>query len=170
MATPAPTPNWATYCNASTYYSSIKATLVDVTKTGTELQAALHGVIKSHTIIPYSSTSTDCWDALKVLDADPANDENVLLVYSGRSEPWVNQNSDGWNREHLWPKSYGVGYDGADTSDLFALRACDWSVNSARNNLYFGDCSGVTCESPAHNEAASDTSKDGITRREFDAR
>jgi endonuclease I len=40
----------------------------------------------------------------------------------------------GWNREHLWPKSYGVGYTGPDFSDLHHLRPADWGVNAARGN------------------------------------
>ena len=93
-----------------------------------ELQEALRGLVASpHTVIPYTSTATDTWDALRSLDADPANASNVMLIYSDRSEPAaVNQGvSTGWNREHIWPKSFGVGYDGADTSDLHALRPCD---------------------------------------------
>ncbi|GMH77593.1 hypothetical protein TrRE_jg2057, partial [Triparma retinervis] len=72
--------------------------------------------------------------------------------------------SDGWNREHVWPKSYGVGYTGADTSDLHSLRAADWSVNSARNNRYFDNCTSVEagCTIPAHSEAAADTGKMSI--------
>ena len=66
-----------------------------------------------------------------------------------------------WNREHLFPKSYGVGYDGADTSDLHALRPADWGVNSARNNLFFDWCNDTSvCTSPAHAEAAATTAKD----------
>ena len=61
-----------------------------------------------------------------------------------------------------WPKSYGVGYSGADYSDLHHLRASDWNVNSARSNLYFGICSNVECNSPAHDEAAADTAKNSV--------
>ena len=51
---------------------------------------------------------------------------------------------------------------GADYSDLHHLRAADWSVNSARGNLWFGECdpaSDSSCSSPAHAEAADDTAK-----------
>jgi endonuclease I len=87
-----------------------------------------------------------------------------MLIYSDRSEPAaVNQGvATGWNREHIWPKSYGVGYDGADTSDLHALRPADWNVNAARNNLAYGWCNESTAcrDMPAHEEAASSTGKD----------
>ena len=65
--------------------------------------------------------------------------------------------ASGWNREHVWPKSYGVGYTGADTSDLHSLRAADWNVNSARGNKFFDDCFSSECQSPAHPEASDDT-------------
>ena len=59
-----------------------------------------------------------------------------------------------------------MGYDGADTSDLHSLRAADWNVNSARNNLYFdrvpckkGD---THCDWPAHAEAHNTTAKNSL--------
>ena len=57
-----------------------------------------------------------------------------------------------------------MGYTGPDTSDLFALRAADWSVNSARNNRYFDWCNETaSCTIPAHSEAAADTGKKAVT-------
>jgi hypothetical protein len=58
-----------------------------------------------------------------------------------------------------WPKSYGIGYSGPDYSDLHALYACDWSVNSARSNRFYDACESG-CTSPAHAEAAATTAKD----------
>ena len=52
-------------------------------KTGATLKSALHEIIKGHTVLPYTSSAVDTWDALKILDQDPANAANVLLVYSG---------------------------------------------------------------------------------------
>jgi endonuclease I len=84
-----------------------------------------------------------------------------MLIYKQTPDLISNSGlSTGWNREHVWPKSYGVGYTGPDTSDLFALRAADWSVNSARNNRYYDDCLDPSaCTIPAHDEAAADTGK-----------
>lgn len=113
--------------------------------TGTALKSALHLIIKNHTVIPYNSTSIDVWDALKELDEDPENPANVLLVYSGVSWPKSDTNGDGntattttsWEREHCWPKSFGIFSNGPDTSDLFNLRACRHSVNTSRSNRFF---------------------------------
>ena len=57
-------------------------------KTGVELRQALHQIIHNHNVIPYASgTWFDTSDALKVLDQDPANTNNVMGVYSRQSEP-----------------------------------------------------------------------------------
>jgi endonuclease I len=84
-------------------------------------------------------------------------------VYSRKSYAKSNHDSTGWNREHVWPKSYGVGYSGADYSDLLSLRAADWNVNSARNNLYFDNVvceyDDTHCDRPAHSEAHNTTAK-----------
>ena len=121
----------ASDCDTDDYYAD-----VDLTLTGSALRAALHARIKSpHDVIPYTSSATDVWDALKEIDADPANTDNVLGIYSRRSMPdSLSGDSDGWNREHSWPKSCGVGYEGPDFSDLHHLFPADWSVNSARGN------------------------------------
>jgi hypothetical protein len=64
------------------YYDSAEG------KVGVELRQALHNIIRNHHVIPYSSsTRTDTSDALKVLDEDAANTNNVILLYAQRSEP-----------------------------------------------------------------------------------
>lgn len=106
--------------------------------TGSALRSALHNIIDNHTVIPYSSSSTfDARDAVDLLQEDPNNSNNVVLVYSGFSVPkstWPN-----YNREHVWPQSLGVS-SGPPRSDIHNLFACDADVNSARGNKYFDDC------------------------------
>ncbi len=125
-------------------------------KSGTELRQALHGIIRGHTVIPYSSSSFDTSDALRVLDEDPANTNNVLLLYARRSEPKATFGaSTGWNREHLWPNSYGLDDRHPAYSDLHNLRAEDIDANAARGNKYF-DVSATNHTSylfPGHAEA-----------------
>ena len=55
-------------------------------KTGAVLKSALHEVIKGHTVLPYTSTVTDTWDALMTVDEDPLNPANVVLIYSDLME------------------------------------------------------------------------------------
>ncbi|MEM7262266.1 MAG: endonuclease, partial [Planctomycetota bacterium] len=117
---------------------------------GALLEDALHNIIDDHNPIPYNAVSFDVRDAIEILDEDPTNPANVILIYSGFSVPkstWPD-----WNREHVWPVSLGP-YDGSIAhSDLHHLFACDAGVNSTRNNRYFEDCEsdcGIPGEAPA---------------------
>ncbi len=114
----------------ATYYTNT------VNLTGAALKAALHNDIKGHTVLSYSPGSRE---ALMKIDTDPAAaNTNIFLIYSEFSvgtNMWIN---DGglWNREHLWPQSFGVG-SVPPLSDLFNLRPCDQFVNSDRGNKYY---------------------------------
>jgi len=149
-------------CEVSAYYDG-----VDFAAAASALKTTLHSAISPHNVIPYTSTAVDVWDALKVLDAHPDDSSQVKLIYTQQGMAAdLSGVATGWNREHLWPKSYGVGYEGPDFSDLHCLRAADWNVNSARNNLYFDNCDPAThsdCSSPAHSEAAADTAKNELS-------
>lgn len=105
-------------------------------KAGPELHAALHGIIANGTHLTYD----EVWDALKVIDADPANNANVVMIYSGKSMP-KDANGGGqdqWNREHTWAQSHGdFGTEPGPGTDLFQLRPCEVGVNSTRGNLDF---------------------------------
>lgn len=126
-------------------------------KTADALRSALHAVIHNHRVIPYSSsTKTDTSDALKVLDEDPANTNNVWLLYAQRSEPKSTFGlTTGWNREHLWPNSYGLDDVEPAYSDLHNLRAEDAHVNSARGNKYYdnSDTNSASYKFPANADA-----------------
>src|SRR5438132_13795925 len=86
------------------YYDSAQG------KAGNTLRSALHQIIRAHHVINYATSSvTNVVTALDVLDEDPANTNNVILVYSQTSQPKTNYNiTGGWNREHLWCDSYGL--------------------------------------------------------------
>lgn len=124
--------------------------------TSTNLRAALHAIIRNHTVIPYSSSSFDTSDALKILDEDPSNTNNVVLLYARRSEPKSTFGTPtGWNREHMWPNSYGIDDRHPAYSDLHNLRAEDIDVNSARGNKYYdrSNTNAAFYTFPAHVEA-----------------
>ena len=112
---------------------------------GSELKSALHDIISVHVKFPYTSTSTDVWDILKETDEDPNNSDNVILIYTGRSQAKTENSgessttgSNRWNREHVWSKSHGFPAE-IDTAytDIHHLRPADESVNSSRSNLDF---------------------------------
>ena len=131
MAWPTPSPTLVA-CSPDTYYAGLRSTLAAAIRPidGTELRSLLHDLIDGHTVVPYTSSSkVDTWDAVEVLDESSSNASEVMLVYSRKTSPKGRHSTSGWNREHVWPKSYGVGYTGADTSDLHSLRAADWNVN-----------------------------------------
>ncbi|WP_200952678.1 MULTISPECIES: endonuclease [unclassified Nocardioides] len=105
-------------------------------RTGAALATALHGIIDGNQTLSY----TQVWEALKVTDADPANANNVIEFYSGRS---IAKSSNGgsvgqWNREHTWPQSHGdFGTTAGPGTDLHHLRPEDVTINSTRGNKDF---------------------------------
>lgn len=115
-------------------------------KSGEELKTTLHNIIKSQKVLGYSSGNPNVWDALKQTDEDPNNPDNLILIYTGRSEKKSRQDDgqsndpDSWNREHIWAKSYGLGNpynDPGAATDIHALRPADRSVNTDRWNKFF---------------------------------
>ena len=112
------------------YYASAEG------KSGAALEAALHDIIDDHTVVSYS------WPPFLDIDESASNSSHVDLIYSdGSRSKTLNGGSVGdWNREHLWPRSFGIFNDGgADNSDLFNLRPSDVQVNSERGSLFFED-------------------------------
>jgi endonuclease I len=105
---------------------------------GLSLRQGLHLILTNAVVIPYSSIHLDTSDALKVVDEDPADTNNVILLYTRRSEPKSTFGTTaGWNREHVWPNSYGLDSHEPAYSDLHNLRAADATVNSARGNKFY---------------------------------
>jgi len=125
------------------YYSSATGL------SGAALEQALHAIIDDHTRFPYSSSTTDTWDVLSIAHADPAIPGNVLTTYRHNSvDADDHTQSNGWNREHTWPSSYGFTNDGPCNypfTDLHHLVPEDWNYNGARGNRPFDFC-GVGCD------------------------
>jgi endonuclease I len=131
----------SSYAQDSVYYQTA------FNSSGDTLKMRLHDIIKGHTSFPYTSSGTDTWDILKQTDRDPNNSSNVILIYSNRSVdgPQEFNNGNGWNREHVWPRSRGDFSSGSvPGTDVHHLRPCDISVNSVRENRNFDDC--VNCQ------------------------
>lgn len=121
-------------------------------KTGAELKSSLNVVIKGHTRFSYSQV----WDGLGYADEDPANTNNVILLYTGRSEPKTNRagmsnSSDAWNREHVWAKSHGFPDSSKHAyTDMHHLRPADVTVNSRRGNKDFALGGAEISEAPGN--------------------
>jgi len=116
------------------YYSSV------VTTTPAQLRATLHAVIDDHQRFPYTSGSTDTWDILKIADQDPQNSSRILDVYRNASYPKAAGGNSNYNREHVWPNSYGFPNDGGGNypyTDCHHLFLCDIGYNSQRDRRAF---------------------------------
>jgi endonuclease I len=137
------------------YYDTAEA------KTGADLRQALHDIVRNHRVIPYASSSFDTSDALRYLDRDPVNTNDIIGIYSEQSEPGSSFGlTSGWNREHLWCDSYGLDGRQPAYSDLHNLRAEDMTVNSARGNKYFDESNPT---SPGYKAPATPESPEAST-------
>ncbi|MBK1854104.1 endonuclease [Verrucomicrobiaceae bacterium 5K15] len=105
---------------------------------GQELKTALHQRIRHQRVFKYS----ELWEALRDLDAGAEG--NVLLIYQQRhrSNAKNGGNQGDWNREHLWPRAYGIGRSSIANTDLHHIRASDVGINGQRGHLYFDETDG----------------------------
>ena len=131
----------------STYYQEANGLSAE------ELKEALYQIISNHLVFPYTSSAIDTWDIIQQSDQDPTEHNNMILVYTGRSQDkgyrdgsgnysqYENGNgtqSNSWNREHVWPKSHGFpDEDDNAYTDVHNLKPCDRSVNSSRGTKDF---------------------------------
>lgn len=104
---------------------------------GEALKSALHNIIDDHTEYSYD----DLRDFILMnTDEDPDNPNNIILLYTGRSQgkDTFGGGADEWNREHVWAKSHGdFGNTPPCGTDAHHMRPTDASVNSARGNKDF---------------------------------
>lgn len=109
-------------------------------RTGSDLKSHLTTLIDDHTALSYTP---GVWNAHKDLYEDPANSSNIVLFYSGASIDKSLQDSSSpsnyWNREHLWPNSYGIDDAMPRYTDIFNLVPAYKGVNSARGNKHFDE-------------------------------
>lgn len=114
--------------STSEYYSAAQG------KSGQSLKDALHQIISNGSV---QLTYNEVWDALKIVDQDPNNPNNVIGFYTRAS---FGKNSGIWNREHVWAKSHGFPRSNMRAyTDIMHLRACETAVNSRRGNTNFAD-------------------------------
>jgi endonuclease I len=106
---------------------------------GSQLKSVLHGIIDDHDEPSYN----DLRDfILPESDEDPQNSNNVILLYTGRSQAksTFGGGVNDWNREHVWAKSHGdFGNDPPCGTDAHMVRPTDASVNADRGNRDFDE-------------------------------
>ncbi len=156
-----PTYGVVTSTQSAGYYDSLDG-LADV-----NLRQALQDIIADPNTVR-AQTYADVVDILKEADQNPANSNQVWLVYTeqGRAKldyQTTSNNFGTWNREHTFPRSLG-GYDSIDlddipdgintywtteadslrhaNSDAHGLRAADGPENSSRGNQHYGEYDG----------------------------
>jgi len=121
--------------------------------TGDTLKTELHKIIRGHKCYPYFSDSTGVGEMIEILDEDPLKKENLILIYSGRSQQkeytdwgadkdylalYGNTHDNSWNREHIWPKSHGFpGIRDTAYTDIHHLHPEDRSINGDRGTRDF---------------------------------
>lgn len=114
-------------------------------KNGTELKSILNDIISGHVDFSYSQAKY----IINYSDADPLNENNVILFYTQRSQDadTYGTGEDDINREHVWAKSHG-NFEGLRPmdGDAFNLRPTDASVNILRSNRDFDECSATGTE------------------------
>lgn len=140
------------------YYDSLDG-LSDIA-----LRQALQDIIADPNVVR-AQTYADVIDILMEADQNPANSNQVWLVYTeeGRAKLDLqtgSSNTGKWNREHTFPRSRG-GFDNIEeddiadgidvfwttkadslrhgNSDAHALRAVDAVENSTRSNQHYGE-------------------------------
>lgn len=106
---------------------------------GDTLESSLRSIIDNHTVLSYTP---GIWNAHKDLYEDPEDSSRLILFYSQASWDKSKQDrgsgsEDFWNREHLWPRSYGVSDSSVSNTDLFNLVPANKAVNTDRSNQYF---------------------------------
>ncbi len=94
------------------------------------LMKSTHKTISSYDDCHYKANRTDCEN----------ENGNVSLIYTSYSATMNQWN--GWNREHVWPKSLGGDNTSGGGADLHHIRPSDATVNSTRGNKKYGNLNG----------------------------
>ena len=137
-------------------------------KSGDELKAALHDIIKGHHVVSYNGlltafAYTDCkpngkiWDIYSNIEYSPSS--SLCGDYE--------QEGDCWNREHTWPQSW-FNESTTPRSDLFHVYPTDGYVNGRRSNYPYGEVNNPTYTSGNGSKLGSCKSSIGYSGTVFE--
>lgn len=127
--------------NTGTYYQN-----VNLANPGT-LRCSIYDTIKGHTKYPYSGSGTNTWAILNLADEDPVDTSKILDHFRNESFTKITGGEGAYNREHTWPRSYGLGSTSTPgpATDTHMLHLTHAGYNSSRGNKPFANCdSGCT--------------------------
>ncbi|MBQ8288609.1 MAG: endonuclease [Clostridia bacterium] len=97
-----------------------------------ELMTDTHDRITSYDDCKNYAVKTDCEN----------NDGRIVTIYSSHSTTnSTYNNGQGWNREHVWPKSLGGFETKGAGADLHHIRPSESLINSTRGNMLYGNVS-----------------------------
>jgi endonuclease I/methionine-rich copper-binding protein CopC len=101
-----------------------------------QLLCSLYDTINGHTKLSYSYT------VLNLADEDPTDSSKILDVYKNASYTKYTSGDATHNREHTWPRTYGLGETSSPGSatDYHMLHLTDTAYNSDRGSKPLGDC------------------------------
>ena len=83
----------------------------------------------------YSNLSTNYGP----VDTDLNNKNNIILFYNGASVSSTWDSGNTFNKEHVWPQSFGASESRPMGYDMQAVRPCNPSINSSRSNQGYAE-------------------------------
>ena len=92
----------------------------------------------------YKSSYNDCKNYADETDCENGN-SSIIMIYTSYAGSQSEYNGgNGWNREHVWPKSLGGFETSGAGADLHHIRPSENKTNSNRGNKKYGEVSGGT--------------------------
>ncbi len=88
------------------------------------------------------SSYDDCRNMADETDCENGNTSIITIYTSYASSQSEYSGGNGWNREHVWPKSLGGFETSGAGADLHHIRPSENRTNSNRGNLKYGEVSG----------------------------
>ena len=97
------------------------------------LMTSTHNRTSSYSDCKNMATKTDCEN----------NNGKITMIYTSYQGSYSQYDSgNGWNREHVWPKSLGGFETTGPGADLHHIRPSENSTNSNRGNKLYGNVNG----------------------------
>lgn len=123
--------------SAGSYYVGAYTYKTLSSQSGIELLQSLRKLMTdTHTT---TTSYNDCHDYAAKTDCQNADGTVVLLYTSYAATMSDYDGSNGWNREHVWPKSLGGFKTSGPGADLHHIRPSDSKVNRIRDNKKYGN-------------------------------
>ena len=128
---------------AEDYYTSNGATYDKLSSlSSSSLLTSLRTLLK--TTHKKQTSYDNCRDYADETDCENGNTTIITLYTSYVSGQSEYNSGNGWNREHVWPKSLGGFNTSGAGADLHHIRPSENKTNGDRGNLKYGEVSGGT--------------------------